>query len=78
MLAALIAALSLQAAEAPVDDVLKGSPSGLCVLVGGGDGSLAERVARGGRWIVHVLEPDEKNVHPLRMMLDSRGLSGLA
>src|SRR5262245_45009279 len=59
---------------APLDDALRGSPSGICVLLGAGDGSAAARAAEGGRRLVHVLEADEARIRAARALLVSRGL----
>src|SRR6185369_6475561 len=62
----------------PVDDLLRATPSGLCVVVGAGDGRLAARIAEGGRRLVHVLEADEAKLLAARSLLESKKLSGLA
>jgi outer membrane protein assembly factor BamB len=72
-----VGAFSLQEA-APVDELLRSTPSGLCVVVGAGDGSLVAKIAHGGRRLVHVLEADEAKIPAARALLDSRNLSGLA
>ncbi|RPH43702.1 MAG: class I SAM-dependent methyltransferase, partial [Planctomycetota bacterium] len=61
-----------------LEDLLRAHPSGVCVLVGAGDGSLPVRAAEGGRRLVHVLEADEAKVRAARVLLESRKLSGLA
>ncbi|MBI3856280.1 MAG: PQQ-binding-like beta-propeller repeat protein [Planctomycetes bacterium] len=64
--------------EAPVDELLRANPSGICVLAGAGDGSLAVRAAEGGRRLVHVLEADEARVRTARAAIEARKLAGLA
>src|SRR5438552_13749474 len=64
--------------EAPVDDALRATPSGLCVLLGAGDGTMAARIAEGGRRLVHVLDADEAKILTARRLLAARGLEGLA
>jgi len=66
------------AQDLPMDDALRAAPSGLCVLLGAGDGTAAARLAEGGRRLVHVLEADEAKVAAARALLSARGLSGLA
>jgi outer membrane protein assembly factor BamB len=64
--------------EAPLEPWLGAGPSGVCILIGAGDGGLAAKLASGGRWIVHVLESDGTKVAAVRQALDARQLSGLA
>jgi outer membrane protein assembly factor BamB len=64
--------------EPPLDDVLRGAPCSVCVLVAPGDGTLAVRLAEGGRRLVHVLEPDDAALTAERSLIGSRGLQGLA
>ena len=66
----LLFASLLAGQEAPVDEVLRRSPSGLCVLVGVPDGALAAKAAEGGRWVVHALDADEANVRSVRQPLN--------
>jgi outer membrane protein assembly factor BamB len=73
----LLLATLLACQEAPVDEVLKASPSGVCVLVGARDVALAAKIADGGRWVVHAIDADEPNVRSMRQAIDTRGLSGL-
>ncbi len=63
--------------EPPLDEVLRAGPCSVCVLVGSGDGSLAVRLAEGGRRLVHVLEADETRLTAARKLLESRKLSGI-
>lgn len=76
-LAVLPASASPQDAP-PVDDLLRATPAGLCVVVGAGDGRLPARVAEGGRRLVHVLEADEAKILAARAALESRKLAGVA
>jgi outer membrane protein assembly factor BamB len=85
LLAALFAGLAPAWAEenppaqdAPADEILRATPSGICVLLGAGDGSLAARAAEGGRRLVHVLESDEAKIRAARQTLEKRSLEGLA
>ena len=81
LVCAVLAALPAAAVpqdSAPVDELLRATPSGLCVVVGAGDGRLAAKIAEGGRRLVHVLEADEAKLRAARSLLASRNLSGLA
>src|SRR5262245_54233147 len=78
MRTALLVFLLASTQDAAVDDLLRAHPSGVCVLVGAGDGTLAARAAEGGRRLVHVLESDEAKVRAARALLESRKLSGIA
>jgi outer membrane protein assembly factor BamB len=62
----------------PMDEALRATPSGLCVLLGAGDGTEAARLAEGGRRLVHVLEADDAKIATARKLLAARGLEGLA
>jgi len=66
------------AQDAPMEEALEAAPSGLCVLLGAGDGTAAARLAEGGRRLVHVLEGDGAKVAAARTLLTARGLAGLA
>src|SRR5262245_22516869 len=54
--------------EPPMEDALRASPSGLCVLLGAGAGATAARLAEGGRRLVHVLVADEAKVAAARRL----------
>ena len=69
---------SLPSQEGQLEELLRASPSGICILAGAGDGVLAVRIAEGGRRLVHVLEADGAKVRAARTLLESRGLAGLA
>src|SRR5262245_24068119 len=75
--AALCLAFAAQDA-APLDELLRATPSGLCVVVGAGDGRVAATLAEGGRRLVHVLEANEAKLVTARSLLESRKLSGIA
>ncbi len=51
---------------------------GLCVQIGGDASSFAVRLAKTGRYLVHVLCPNEATVEKARMELNKQGLYGLA
>jgi outer membrane protein assembly factor BamB len=78
MRTALLVFLLGAAQDSAVDDLLRAHPSGVCVLVGVGDGALAARAAEGGSRLVHVLEPDEAKIRAARALLESRKLAGIA
>lgn len=54
-----------------------GIDTGICVLLGFGDGELAADLAQGGRMVVQCLLP-EKQVAAVRRMLEKRGVHGIA
>src|SRR3954465_9345917 len=79
----LAAAVLPRLAAAPLqdpllDDALRAGPCSGGVLVGAGDGSLAARLAEGGRRLVHVLESDQTRLQAARRLLESRKLAGIA
>jgi outer membrane protein assembly factor BamB len=55
-----------------------GVSGGLCVLIGCHDAGPVVELARGGRYLVHVLEPDAAVVERLRGELQRQQLYGLA
>src|SRR5689334_13810942 len=73
-----VAAACRGAAPDAVDEALRARPSGVCVIVGAGDGATAARAAEGGRRLVHVLEADPAKLAAARKLLESRKLTGLA
>jgi outer membrane protein assembly factor BamB len=62
--------------DPPVGEVLEGVPAGICVLLGVEDGALAAQVARGGRWLVHVLEPEPERRQKALLGIAAQGLGG--
>jgi len=77
--AALCLALAAPTQEAPpIDELLRATPSGLCVVVGAGDGRTAAALADGGRRLVHVLEADEARVLAARTLLETKKFTGVA
>ncbi|HEX7900532.1 MAG TPA: PQQ-binding-like beta-propeller repeat protein, partial [Planctomycetota bacterium] len=74
----LLLALALQ--DAPEADILRAADAGggLAVVLGVGDGALAERLASRGGWVVHALEADAARVRTARERLSRAGLGGRA
>jgi len=66
-----------RAADATTVADTVGVHGGLCVQVGGDDLSFAVELARGGRFLVQVLDPREGVVHAARAELNQLGLYGL-
>ena len=70
--------LALVSQAVPEADILRAAEArgGLAVLLGVGDGALAERLAGRGSWIVHALEADAARAVAARRRLADAGLGG--